>query len=111
MMGIESENGRSASWGGCRMLMMAVLLLTSMFAFAGNKKVAADLPTSGDVDVIVQYKTFPTALQFDNASKHGGKMKHDLRGAIKGAAFTVKAEKLAELANDPDVKYISPDRP
>ncbi len=100
---------RSASWGGCRLLLLAALLMHSALGFGGNTKFADDLPASGDVDVIVQYNVNPTPQHFGKLQRRGGKMNRDLRGVLKGAAFHVKAENLAELANDPDVKHISLD--
>ena len=90
------------------------LVLCATLAFAKPSKIAKDLgrgSDDGSVDVIVQYRVHPGQAHFDRVAARGGHLKADLRGAIHGAAFTVSKKKLEELAEDPDVTYISPDRP
>jgi hypothetical protein len=129
---------RVAVWGSC-FLIAAALLLTVKAGFgqswnAESPRIShdpqqrlanAELPKMSDdlqgrlakadadskVDVIIQFKQHPTAYHLSKVERLGGKMKRDLRGVIKGAAFTVPASAVADLANDPDVAYISPDRP
>ncbi|HET9697704.1 MAG TPA: S8 family peptidase [Terriglobales bacterium] len=101
---------KSASWGG----KVAVVIL-SLATFAhGQGKMSKDLPVTKSgksINVIVQYRVTPTATHFGRLNAHGAKMNRDLRRAIKGGAFAVPGNRLQELANDPDVVYISPDRP
>lgn len=75
-------------------------------------KVAKELNTvdpAANVDVIVQYKVPPTDRHFDRVHSLGGADKKKFK-RIPGAAFTLPASALQELANDPDVAYISLDR-
>jgi hypothetical protein len=62
------------------------------------------------VNVIVQYKNAPEQHHIDGVIRRGGRHLRTL-GAVKGAVYSVAAKTLADLANDPDVKYVSPDRP
>ena len=90
------------------------LILCAMMAFAKSPKISKDLQDTHDgqtVDVIVQYRVQPGKSHFDRVTSRGGALKKDLRGVIHGAAFSVKSDSLEDLANDPDVTYISPDRP
>ena len=102
----------SAMWGRAFMTICALLLSASL-AFAGTPKMSKDLQgakTSGQVDVIVQYTHVPTAFHHQKVLSKGGKIKREL-GRFKGSAYTMPASRLAELAADPDVTFISPDRP
>src|SRR5262250_660587 len=90
------------------------LVLCVNIAFAKSPKISKDLDDAEDgqtVDVIVQYRVQPGKAHFDRVGARGGVLKKDLRGVIRGAAFTVKKNSLEDLAHDPDVRYISPDRP
>jgi len=80
---------------------------------AGNK-LASDLVSQdghSTVDVIVQFTSAPTQRHHDKIRSKGGLLKHDLSGAIKGAHYSIPAERVAELSDDPEIAYISPDRP
>ena len=72
-----------------------------------NELTAVDPATS--VDVIVQYKVHPTNEHFSRAHFLGGTEKRRFH-RVPGAAFTIPAGALQELAKDPDVAYISLDR-
>jgi len=90
------------------------LILCATIAFAKSPKISKDLDDTHDgesVDVIIQYRVPPGKSHFDRIASKGGVLKADLRGVIRGAAFTVKKDALEDLANDPDVTYISPNRP
>ena len=65
---------------------------------------------SNAVQVIIQYKSAVTASDKDKVAKHGGKANSDI-GLIKSLQVTMPANQIADLSNDPNVKYISPDRP
>jgi serine protease AprX len=124
----------SAAWGrtrvtaasakcGIRMLSKSACWSTRVIALLGcllfalpvlAEKLAKDLPNSEDntfQDVIVQYRVRPTAAHFDRVKAKGGRLNKDLRGAINGAAFHVPVSELKHLSDDPDVLYVSPDRP
>ena len=90
------------------------LILCAEMALAKSPKISKDLDDKQDgdsVEVIVQYRVQPGKSHFDRVASMGGALKKDLRGVIRGAAFTVKKNTLEDLANDPDVSYISPNRP
>ena len=96
-----------------QLLRLAVLALSASLAFAKYPKLASDLerqdPTS-DVDVIIQFKQAPTARHHAKVLSRGGQLKAKL-DVVKGGAYRIKRGALDDLANDPDVAYISPDRP
>ena len=62
------------------------------------------------VNVIIRYKQAPQQRHVDAVVSRGGRHLGML-GMLNGAVYSVPAKALAELANDPDVSYISPDRP
>src|SRR5258706_277362 len=62
------------------------------------------------VYVIVQYNVPPLLSHRSRVQGCGGSIKKDL-GLIKGFKVSVPANRLADLSNGPDVKYVSPDRP
>ncbi len=94
------------------------VLLCGMTIFPGlmqgqSGKLSKDLQhisASGNVDVIVQYRTMPTDAHYARVSNRGGALRQDLR-TLKAGAFKVSVKSLPDLANDPDVSFISPDRP
>ena len=89
------------------------LILAANLVWAQPKKVSKDLqrvPSAQWVNVIVQYRVPPTQKHFKRVVAKGGSLRENLP-LIKGGAFTIKAGSLAALANEPDVAYISPDRP
>src|SRR5262245_40981542 len=111
-------------------ILAAVLLvwLATPTAFAGHRKLSPELndklnnasleanrqtqaKDSSLVDVIIQFK--PGTKLPDGISKvtsAGGHHKTHL-DIINGGVFRVPASLLPALAEDPDVTYISPDRP
>ena len=94
---------------------LAAVLLVVPFSFAGGGKgkLARELQgvTGADsVDVIVQYNSVPTDKHAAKIAGKGGAEKQRLQ-SIRGSAASVPKNKLEELASDPDVKHISPDRP
>ena len=93
------------------LLLAAVWSVT--LALAGSPKIAPDLnELKGDetVDVIVQFKQSPKESHFRRVRQKGGKA-HKGLPLVKAGAFSIPADKLDELAADPDVAYISLDRP
>ena len=107
---MKCKNTKSATWGK-KVLVALTLILSANLAFAGPRKMSKDLEskTSGKVDVIVQFNHVPNANDHQRVANHGGKLKREL-GHFRGGLYTVSAERLAELANDPNVTYVSPDR-
>ena len=91
----------------------SALLLTGALALAADKKIAPDMPIQpgAAVDVIVQYSTRPTISHHEGVIRRGGTLKKDLGGILKAAAYRIPASALADLATDPDIAYITPDRP
>jgi serine protease AprX len=99
---------------------MTQRLLAGMFviwlAVPGNaeNRLAPDLSRLSDestLDVIVQFTSTLTERHHEMVRRRGGELKHDLSGALNGAHYSIPAKRLAELSQDPEVAYISPDRP
>ena len=102
----------SAAWGR-PFLTLCVVILSASLAFAKSSKMAKDLEGKNgadQVDVIVQFTQVPTAKHHQKVTSRGGKLKQEL-GLVKGGAYSVPGSALADLAADPDVTFISPDRP
>ena len=97
-----------------RPIQLLVSLLTlGLLAFAGSPKIAKDLDSIDSealVDVIVQFRQVPTEAHHNKVINRGGQLKTEL-GFIKGSHYSIPAGKLEDLAEDPEVTYISPDRP
>src|SRR5437763_15107020 len=63
------------------------------------------------VDVIVQFTSDPSEQLIGKVTGKGAALKQKL-SMIHGAAYTsLPVEALAQLAQDPDVAYVTPDRP
>lgn len=91
-------------------LITIALLATASLSFAGHPKMARDLKGSGEmVDVIVQFTAAPTSRHHDKVRRRGGLFRADL-GVAKAGLYTVPAGALEDLANDPEVAYITPNR-
>ena len=91
---------------------MFVLVLTASLVWGDDHKLSPELKgrrSKNPVDVIVQFRTVPTLQHTNRVSRHGGWVKQHL-GSVKGLLVSVPASRLAELSNDPDVVYVSPDR-
>ncbi len=125
----DERNGRllnspafSAAWG--RVLAMALLVLAAVPSYAANKEALDnDTPTakfSTDlqqrtgvnpmVDVIVQHRQMPTSAHLQGMQGRGAIIKSQLH-TIRAVTMRVPVSMLAELAKDPNVAYITPDRP
>lgn len=61
------------------------------------------------LDVIVQFKNVPSEAEHQLVQAQGGSQKAELH-FVKADVFRVKAGALSNLASDPRVAYISPDR-
>ena len=131
-------NGRTVSppdspacsaWGRC--LGVALLLLAAVPSYAGARQILDnDTPTaksskfsvekfsvdlaqhgdgSGMVTVIVQHRQMPTAAHLKTMQGRGATIKSKFP-TIRAVTMRVPASMLAELAKDPNVTYITPDR-
>src|SRR6202012_3052041 len=100
-----------AMWG--RILAGCALLLEASFAFAGQTaKISSDLQvnnSSGQVNVIVQYQQAPATVQLQEELNLGGTLNQVL-GLVKAVAYRLPVSAITQLAADPNVIYISPDR-
>src|SRR5579883_2071794 len=94
-------------------LLLGLVIATVGPASTADDKIAPDLLThrSRTVDVIVEYKEAPTAVHHEKVLSRGGVLKRELGGAIRGAAYTIPASAIEDLARDSQVVYIAPDRP
>ena len=91
-------------------LKLGLFITASAVAFGQPAgRLAPDLPDNGreNVDVIIQFNEAPGQRDFD--SVNGGELKRKLP-AIDGALFSMPAKALKGLANNPRIKYVSPDR-
>src|ERR1700721_621515 len=79
--------------------LLLVILGVVLPAAAGNRKVANDLPQSGNgpVDVIIQFTTPPTQRHYAKVSQHGGTVKHEL-SVVNGLHASMTPAQLNELA-------------
>ena len=102
---------RSATWGKTHIVPCALFLssITGLAQAKLSRDVASHNQTD-QVDVIVQFKSAPTSELHHRVLHHGGFMRQEL-GLLKAGSYHVPASVLAELAADPDVAYVSPDRP
>src|SRR6266705_5639309 len=109
---------KTTTWGARLALLALMILLAAALSFAdGNKhKLSNDLDAlkgshnGASVDVIIQFNQTPTATHDQKVQNKGGVLKTKL-DFIKAAHYSVPVEALDALADDPDVAYISPDRP
>ena len=102
------------------LLRFALFTLIAGLAFAGTPQVIGVVPNLSEdlrglglattADVIVQFKEAPQQSHFNRVLSRGGRQKRALP-LVNGALFSMPAGGLAALAADPDVAYISSDRP
>src|ERR1700693_2774574 len=64
---------------------------------------------NGMVTVIVQFHQMPNNASVKAMQEHGAKLKSNLH-SIRALTLTVPVSMLANLANNPNVAYITPDR-
>jgi len=103
---------RKAEGAAMKATIISFLLLASL-VWGSDRKLAPELKgrqSANSIDVIVQYKITPAKKHRDTIAAHGGLVKQHL-GNVKGLLVTLPASRVTELSNDPDVAYISPDRP
>jgi serine protease AprX len=77
-----------------------------------NPKISDDaaVASNAPVHVIIQYNNDPGANQVNTVALHGGSVERAMH-SIKAHSVTVAQSELEKLAADPNVKYISVDRP
>jgi serine protease AprX len=59
--------------------------------------------------VIVQFKTTPTTSQHQKVFARGGTLRSEPK-SVKAGAYTMPSDAIENLAKDPEVAHISPDR-
>ena len=94
------------------LVQLAVITLATGLAFAGPSKISRDLEgkdPKATVDVIVQFKQAPSEADHERIRGRSGRVKTRL-DSIRGGAYSLPASALADLADDPNVAYISADR-
>ena len=94
-----------------------VLLAAGLSVLRADQKVSFDLDLNSDQPerMIVRYKTRAPSRTADEGRQEkvrrlGGKWNRNL-DLIDGAVFEAAPSSLRDLANDPDVEFIAPDRP
>ena len=96
-----------------RNLLIALIFLSSVSGFsATSSKISPDLAaqtSSGNLPVIIQYKTAPSSLETGLLGLLGGVVTLVL-SSINAIVATVPLRQLSSLAADPNVTYISLDR-
>jgi len=111
----------SAAWG--RALGVALLMFSAVPSFASSKPVLnTNAPTAkfspdlhqrvdanGMVTVIVQHRQMPSDAHLKSMQGRGATIKSKFH-TIHAVTMRVPVSMLAELAKDPNVKYITPDR-
>src|SRR5512146_191861 len=91
---------------------LLILLAFVTTAFAGDGKLAPELkqkPGRDTVQVIIQFRHAPSEREDQKISQHGGTL-HSPVPLVNGVLASMPASRAAELSDDPDVIYISPDR-
>jgi serine protease AprX len=95
-----------------RLFMFMLLIFTAGFSFANPSKISKDLrgkKSSNPIAVIVQFNRVPSEAHHQMVRNKGGQLKTELP-IVKGGAYSLPASELENLATDPDVTYITPDR-
>ncbi len=95
-----------------QIVVLVALITAASLCYAQRPKLSPDLESRDPealVNVIVQYNQPPRQSHIDAVVRQGGRHLRTLN-VVNGAVFSIAAKSLADLANDPDVKYISPDR-
>src|SRR6266576_816176 len=92
-------------------IQLGFVLSFASLVFAGPK-LSKDLPSANlnsSVNVIVQFKTPPTKDELQQLGPYGQTKK--IFNSINAVNVTVSSSLLAALEADPNVKYVSPNRP
>src|SRR2546430_13554688 len=94
-------------------LSVVILLSATMYGQRINHKLAEELrgvTPDATLDVIVQYRQTPAETNHRKVHAGGGQLKRNL-DVIRAAHYTISARQLESLSQDPDVEFVSPDRP
>jgi len=99
---------RSRGGSFARVLLLATLAVSLA---RSSSKVAPDAEsaTSSTRNVIVQFRHAPSTADHRKVQARGGALWQEWP-AIHAAAYSMPAEAVSSLADDPDIAYISPDR-
>src|ERR1043165_4503413 len=93
-------------------LLIAVMMLAGS-AF-GRERLSRDfgkIKSNDTVTVILQYSKAPQAEHSNRVKQHGGVWKNQFKH-FNGAVVTMRRDRLEKLlANDPDLTYVTPERP
>src|SRR5438445_42069 len=97
-----------------RIILCLVLAAVAAWSAPPHKtKLAGDLPNldpQTTVPVIIQWTSAPDDLKDAKVANLGGRVTTRFR-SIKGGAYKLSGAGIQSLADDPDVAYITPDRP
>jgi serine protease AprX len=88
------------------------VFISATLAFAAHPKISHDmdnLDPGSTAEVIVQFTQSPAAAQHKKVTDRGGAYRATLAVARAGF-YTIPVSALNDLANDPEVVYISPNR-
>jgi len=91
---------------------LALLVASLHAAHGAGRKLdpeLKDLTSDQTIDVIVQYRSAPTAADHHRVLARGGQLKHNL-DIIRAAHYSLPAKQLQALSEDPHVEFIAPDR-
>ena len=109
----KRKTRHSAVWGS-RTIALGTLLLLTTFAAAQSSKMSRDLqdmPDGQQANVLIQYYMPPTRIDVNAAKSVGGRNGKAL-GLVKGYKWAMTPGNVQSLlAKDPNVKYVSVDRP
>ncbi|MCW5979954.1 MAG: S8 family peptidase [Bryobacteraceae bacterium] len=95
------------------LLVVCLAVLIPAQAQAKPRKVARDfdrVAPGATVDVIVQFTVAPPDRQRHKIERRGGRHKRSLP-LIRAGVYSLSLSEVKILSNDPDIAYISPDRP
>lgn len=104
---------RNRAWGLLLGVSFSVPMLVAQTQARLEKAISAELlsaDAASTVDVIVQYRFKPNNKHHEKLQSRGGILRAEF-GAINSRAYSVPASALTDLANDPEVLYVSPNRP
>ena len=112
----RSTTAFCAAWS--RTLALALTVLSALPSHAGGNAVLnkfsndfrSPAGANGMVKVIVQYRAMPATTNFTSMLSRGATL-HSRLETIRGVTMTVPASMLEELQSDPNVLYVTPDRP
>ena len=94
-----------------RNALQLVTVLCAVTAVFGQGKLASDLSSlkTTHVNVIVQYAHAPTESHHRKIRDRGGELLHSFN-TLLGSTYKIPVSALNDLANDPEVVFVSPDR-